>query len=197
MFFWRKKTLFHVEESLPDPEEVKFRFRRRILGLTFIGAVSILAIPIFHTLQADLATQKDLRLFASLLMDSKLLSAQTRNPVSLELSADGSSWKRSLHTHDCHSKASANAEVWPFELQWKLQLKTQAGELVTGNILCVHPLKGVELNDTPIDGGQLLVSAAQIGNDAARLEPSRGVAYVLVSEFGADVQILGQPLAKF
>lgn len=197
MFFWRKKTLFHVEESLPDPEEVKFRFRRRILGLTFLGAVSILAIPIFHTLQADLATQKDLRLFASLLMDTKLLSARTRSPVSLELSADGSAWKRSVHSGDCHSKVTTESETWPFELRWKLQLKTETGELVTGTTLCVHPLKGVELNDSPIGGGQLLVSAAQITNEATEAEPSKGVAYVLVSEFGADVQILGQPLAKF
>jgi hypothetical protein len=185
MLFFRRKTLFHVEESLPDPEELKLRFRRRVLILTFLGFLVVLAIPVARDLRSDLATRRGARLFAEKIIETRLLAARSRNPISLELKPDSQSWKRVFHArggNDCAGGSTGPEELWPSEISWKLQVQREGGETFGGRVLCLHPTLGILLDSVPVENGKLLVTALR-----ADLKDS---AYLLISSFGADLQMI-------
>ena len=185
MPLFRRKTLFHVEETLPDPEELKLRFRRRVLILTFLGFLVVLAIPVARDLRSDLATRKGARLFAETILETRMLAAGSRSPISLELESDSKSWRRVFHTqggNDCASGAIGPDQYFPSEISWKLQVQKEGGETFGGRILCLHPTHGILLDSVPVENGKLLVTAQR-----ADLKES---AYLLISAFGSDLQMV-------
>lgn len=186
MPFFRRKTLFHVEETLPDPEELKLRFRRRVLILTFIGFVAVLAIPVARDLRPDLATRKGAREFAEKLLETRVLAAQSRAPIALELAEDGKSWKRVFHGvgQDCASHVAGPEEIWPSDISWKLQVQKEGGETYGGKALCLHPTLGLLLDSVPVENGKLLVTALR--------DDQKESAYLLISAFGADLQMISR-----
>lgn len=185
MPLFRRKTLFHVEETLPDPEELKLRFRRRVLILTFLGFLAVLAIPVARDMRSDLATRKGARLFAEKILETRLLAANSRNPISLELEPDSKSWRRVFHArggNDCAVGSIGPDEHWPSEISWKLQVQKEGGETFGGRVLCLHPTLGILLDSVPVENGKLLVTALR-----GDLKDS---AYLLISAFGSDLQMI-------
>jgi hypothetical protein len=184
---FRRKTIFHAEESAPDPEELKLRFRRRVLLLTFLGFVAVLAVPVFRELQDDLGTRRQARRFAEEILDARMLASEKRAPVSLELQPDNRTWKRILHNQgtDCTAPPAGQTETWASKASWKVQMETEKGETLAGRSLCLQPLAGLLLDTTPVATGKLLVTAAtDQGNQW------KESAYLLVSQFGAEIEMV-------
>lgn len=185
MPLFRRKTLFHVEETLPDPEELKLRFRRRVLILTFLGFLVVLAIPVARDLRSDLSTRKGARLFAETILETRLLAARSRAPISLEMEPDSKSWRRVFHARgssDCATGNIGPEEYFPSEISWKLQVQKEGGETYGGRVLCLHPTLGILLDSLPVENGKLLVTALR--------EDLKESAYLLVSSFGSDLQMI-------
>lgn len=183
MIFGRKKTIFHVEETLPDPEEVKFRFRRRIMAFSFFGAIGILAVPVLKEMEATFHLKREIREVSEYLLESKKIAIQNRKPVLLELSAEGKSWKRSLSSKEgsCSiSKGSEHHEL-ATELVWTLNLKNSTGETVQRRELCFDPVKGILAGDAILGDSLLLLSASSAGQGGKS-------AYILISRFGDEIQ---------
>jgi hypothetical protein len=185
MLFFRRKTLFHVEASLPDPEELKLRFRRRVLLLTFVGFLVVLTIPVARDLKPDLATRNSTRLFAEKILETRFLASTSRAPISLELEADGHSWKRVFHAQgdDCTIPTAGPEESWSTPtVGWKLQVKKEDGDTYSGRTLCLHPTLGLMIDKVPIGEGKLLVTALR--------ENEKESAYLLLGSYGTDLQTL-------
>jgi len=192
MIFRRKRTIFHVEESLPDPEEIKLRFRRRIMLLSFLGAIGILSIPVLKDLEDSLRIKQELRKLSDYILESKKLAARTRRPVLLTLSEEGRNWSRfqSLKSDSCEVDKRGNApESLQTNFSWSLNLKSQAGESVQSTSLCFHPILGALIGNIVLGDSQLLLSA-RTGDPSAQSE-SYKAAYLLISRSGDEIQFAG------
>ncbi len=183
--FFRRNTIFHAETSTPDSEELKIRFRRRVLALTFLGFLVILGMPVIRTLNSDLAARSSARSLAQVFVETRALAALSRNPVSLTLLTDGKTWERRFHLEgeSCQGSAEGPEQLFPFENVWKIQMKLSSGEAKFGEQICVHPRRGILLGDVPLESGTLLIAANQTQEDFS-------ASYLLFSEYGADVQIV-------
>ncbi len=183
--FFRKNTIFHAERANPDAEELKIRFRRRVLGLTFLGFLLILGVPVVRSIQLDLSARNNARLLAQVFVDSRSLAALSRSPVSLALSTDGKTWERRFHLpgEDCSQLAEGPSQLFLFDNAWKVQMKTSSGESKQGQLICLHPQKGVLLEGEPLQSGALLIATKWDGEE---FNPS----YLLFSEFGSEVQLV-------
>jgi hypothetical protein len=186
---FRRKTIFHAEEALPDPEDLKLRFRRRVLLLTFVGFLVVLGIPEARELRTDFEARAETRRLAEKILETRTLAALARRPVSLRLDDDNHSWRREFHAPGagCGEAAPGARTEWSTaEIAWKLQVQKSGGETVSGRVLCLHPLEGIELDSAPIADGKLLVTASRTLDQTTQKE----AAYLLVSQYGADIQTL-------
>ncbi|RZA08998.1 MAG: hypothetical protein EOP11_03080 [Proteobacteria bacterium] len=186
---FRRKTIFHAEEAMPDPEDIKLRFRRRVLLLTFLGFLTVLAIPEARELKADLEARAETRRLAERILETRTLAALTRQPVSIRLADDNHSWAREYHPAgtDCVGVASGARTEWKTDaVAWKLQVQKPGGETVSGRVLCLHPQAGLELDSLPIAEGKLLITASRTFDETSQKE----AAYLFVSQYGADLQTL-------
>lgn len=189
MLWFRRKTIFHVEESLPDPEELRLRFRRRVLLLSAVVFVGVLSIPVARGLYPDLTARAEARRFALRFLDTRLLASQARAPVSLDLTDDSRGWRQVFHAsaEQCGSAKPGPEAYWRADgLSWKLQGQRENGETFSGRSLCLHPTQGLLLDGVQIGGGKLLVTVLRDGGEASTLP----AAYLLVSQGGAEVQTL-------
>lgn len=186
--FFRRKTIFHVEEAMPDPEELKLRFRRRVLLLTFLGFLVVLAIPVARDMRPDLVARLGTRNFAEKLLETRSLASAHRTPVSLELGDDSHSWKRVFHGagEGCVSPSAGAEEAWDSEVTWKLQVQKEGGETLSGRSLCLHPTLGILLDATPVNGGRLLVTALKQDGEKRWKES----AYLLIGQYGSDLEMV-------
>lgn len=188
MGLFRKSTIFHAEDSLPDPEEIKLRFRRRILLLTFCGFLLVLTIPVVRDLRSNLEARAEARKFSEWMMETRALAGASRNPISLEFDAVSHSWRRIPHASgaDCKTEAAGPVELRPSpDVNWILQMQQAAGETVPVHRICFHPLGGLILDSVPIQEGKLLITVNKEMEDSV-LKP----AYILVTAGGADLQVL-------
>jgi hypothetical protein len=187
MALFRRNTIFHVERSSPDAEDLKLRFRRRVLGLTFFGFLVILGLPVFRDLSTDLVTRNNSRILAEKFIESRAMATSARTPISLTLSADGKSWERNFHldADDCSRPMEGPNEIWGFENHWKIQMKVSNGETKIGTQICLHPRRGILFDNSSLDTGTLLIAANHSGE-----ETSLSSSYLLFSEYGSDLQIV-------
>jgi hypothetical protein len=183
--FFRRNTIFHAETSTPDSEELKVRFRRRVLALTFLGFLVILGLPVIRALNPDLAARSSARILAQVFVETRALASLSRTPVSLTLLADGKTWERRFHLNgdNCQGLVEGPEQVFTFENFWKIQMQVSSGEAKLGEQICVHPRRGILLGDVALENGTLLIAANQTTEDFS-------ASYLLFSEFGADVQIV-------
>ena len=189
MSLFRRKTIFHAEEALPDPEEIKLRFRRRVLLLTFLGFLLVLAIPVARDLKTDLTARAETRKLGERILETRTLAAKARAPVSLELADDNRTWRRVQHGpgERCDNPAPGPRLEWSTEeVSWKLQVQKESGETISGRTLCLHPLAGVELDTDPVGQGKLLVTASKATGGPEQEE----AAYLFVTDYGAEIQAL-------
>ncbi len=190
MSLFRRNTIFHVEESLPDPEELKLRFRRRVLLITLAGFLTVLGAPVVRELRPFLQSRVEARRFAESMLEARTLAAVSRVPVALELDPDGQTWKRKFYTpsESCENEAAGPVATLPVSgLGWKLKAEQGNGESITGTRLCWHPRKGLLLNTVPLANAKLLVSlTAEVLEGAGH----RDLAYLLVTQGGAELQTI-------
>jgi len=189
MALFRKSTIFHVEETLPDPEELKLRFRRRILLCAVLGFLLVLGAPVARDLRSTLRGRAEARRFAEEMLEARTISAISRMPVSLQISADRQGWRRHFHISGeaCGAEAPGPSAVVPtVGARWKLQAQQEDGSAVTGSTLCWHPSKGLLLDSLPLGEGKLLVSLASNEDGAQEKE----LAAVLITQGGAELQTI-------
>lgn len=191
MGLFRRNTIFHAEDALPDPEEIKLRFRRRVLLITLLAFLGVLGAPVVRELQPFLRGRAEARRFAETMQEARWLAAVSRMPVGLELARDGQSWLRRtyLSAESCEREAPGPAVSIPAGgVAWKLQAQKDSGEAVTGSRLCWHPARGLLLNTVPLADAKLLVSLS--GRDEAGAELA--LAQVLVTQGGAEMDTISR-----
>lgn len=190
MGLFRRNTIFHVEESLPDPEEIKLRFRRRALLIAFFGFLLVLGTPVGRDLRPLLHGRVEARHFAEQMVEARTLASRSRTPVTLEISPDGQGWKRKFYSmaEDCNREAPGPVSGVPTPgLSWKLKAEQANGESITGQKLCWHPGKGLLLDTVPLANAKLLVSMAAREEGSSE---SRDLAHLLVTQGGAEIEII-------
>lgn len=192
MGIFRKKTIFHVEESMPDPEELKIRFRRRILLITILGFFIILGVPVIHALKPELRLRNETRILAEKIMEARLYSMQSRSPISLQLEADNQTWKRTFHLPDasnCLSESTGPAEqLEPQGINWNIRLRKENGEELAGRTLCLHPLHGLMLDSTALDNGVIFLTATT-HTESGETTFTKGIGIGL---YGSEITLLNQ-----
>lgn len=192
MRIFRPRTIFHVEDSLPDPEELKLRFRRRILLLTFMGFLIVLGIPVFRDLKGNLEARSEARKFAEWLMETRTQAAVGRLPISVDYDSSTHTWSRIHHApaDNCALEAMGPPEQKiSGAVTWKLQMQQESGETLPAKHICMHPLLGLILDGQPMKEGKLLITASP-ELEAGELESKP--AYLLVTSAGADLQVLSR-----
>jgi|GEM_PF-5198950 len=190
MGLFRRNTIFHVEESLPDPEELKLRFRRRVLMLTVCGFLAVLGAPVVRELRPYLHGRVEARRFAESMLEARTLASKARVPVSLEIDPGGQTWKRKFYapSSGCEKETAGPVAALPASgVIWKLKAEQENGESVTGHKLCWHPDKGLLLDTVPLANAKLLVSLA---GETSEGGPAQDLAYVLVTLGGAELQTI-------
>lgn len=186
MPIFKRNTIFHAEEALPDPDDLKLRFRRRVLFLALVGFLVILGFPVFRELAVPLHLRDETRAFAERLLETRLLASANRAPVSLELGSNSMVWHRAVFAKNstCGTEAVGPSEQWVSNnLTWNFKLQKENGETISGRSLCLHPQKGLLLDSFPIGDGKLLVTVKASQDDTQ-------TAHLLVSSHGADIQTL-------
>lgn len=188
MALFRRSTIFHAEEALPDPEELKHRFRRRVLLFTFLGFLLVLGTPVARDLRADLNARAEARRFAEQMLTARTLATASRLPVSMRFIPESQAWQRSLHSlgDSCTTEVYGPSSLIPLEGSWKLLAQQENGTALTGQVLCWHPTRGLLLDATPLGEGKLLVSL--MARDDAN--PDHKLASVLVTQAGAEFQTI-------
>lgn len=190
MRLFRKKTIFHVDEALPDPEEIKWRFRRRIFFSTCIGVALLLGIPVFRDIRPYLQAKQEARKLASLLYDTRLLAARNRTAMLLELVDESKNlWRRSAASSGCAERLPGVSEEFSFpKALWQISAQ-EAGskEVHSASALCFDPLKGLFADKTPLqENGRLLISARP--EDGSPSDPKNPK--LLLTNFGAELYFL-------
>lgn len=189
MGIFRRSTIFHAEDALPDPEDLKLRFRRRVLLITLLAFLGVLGAPVVRDLQPYLRGRSEARRFALAMLEARTLAASSRMPVGLELGKDGQSWLRKAYqtADNCEKEAPAPVSLMASEgISWKLQAQQENGEAFSGTRLCWHPQKGLLLHTVPLANAKLLVSLA--GKDETGAELS--LAQLLVTKGGAEMETI-------
>lgn len=192
MRLFRPRTIFHVEDSLPDPEELKLRFRRRILLLTFIGFLIVLGIPVFRDLRGNLEARAEARRFAEWLVESRTQAAVGRIPVSVDYLPAEHSWMRVHHApgENCSLEAMGPPERQASgTVNWKLQVQQETGETLPAVHICLHPQNGMMLDGVAMKDSKLLITASP---EQLPGEAEGKPAYLLITDAGADLQVLSR-----
>jgi hypothetical protein len=189
MSLFRRKTIFHAEEAMPDPEEIRLRFRRRVLLIALLGFLLVLGIPVARDIQSDLHARAGTRKLAEQILESRTLAAKGRAPVSFTLSEDNHTWRREFHAvgETCAKSAEGPVGQWETgDVVWKIQGRKANGEGINGRTLCLNPSKGLELDSMPLDDGKLMITGSRKDESGAMSE----AAFLFVSEYGANIQAL-------
>jgi hypothetical protein len=190
MSLFRRNTIFHVEETLPDPEELKLRFRRRVLLCATLGFLLVLGAPVARDLRPNLRARAEARRFAERMIRARTLAAEARVPVGLELSNDRKDWDQKLFAYgdSCGNESPSPKEHLSAEgVVWKLQAQQDNGTSMSGHLLCWHPGRGLLLDSTPLDQGKLLVTLSLAPEEG---QPEQEMASVLVTQGGAELQTI-------
>lgn len=191
MALFRKKLIFQADDALPDPEELKFRFSRRILFTTLLGALCLLGFPVLRDLRPYFAAKTQARRFAQIILDCRLLATRERKSVALEMDpSDAHRWIRSLRkTADhCETPSSAGEEVIaPEGVRWELRYKAEeSAEVRSASHLCFHPIEGLFAEGASLQQGHLLVAAF---SEADELNRS---AKILLTDGNAEINFLSE-----
>jgi hypothetical protein len=190
MSLFRRNTIFHVEESIPDPEEIRVRRHRRILFCAVIWFVTLLGVPMAHELRPNIHARAEARRFAERMLQARTLASEARAPVGFELGADKQSWLQVnyLAGDTCTNEASGPHSPFSSEgISWKLQAQQENGNPLTGHRLCWHPGRGLLLDSVPLENGKLLVTLSGAPEEGA---PEQVLASVLVTQGGAEMQTI-------
>ncbi len=193
MFPFRKRLIFQVDEAMPDPEELKFRFRRRVLLLTLLGALCLLGFPVLRELRPYFSAKLTARRFAQVLLDSRLMAIQNRKPIVLEMDPqDAHRWIRTVHESDDHCEAAPRLpaeNISTDDVHWELRYQNADSEEVRStNKLCFHPTLGLVINGSPLNQGRLLVS----GFPENAENPQKRSAKLLLSSAGDEIDYLSE-----
>jgi len=190
MSLFRRNTIFHVEETIPDPEELKLHFRRRILLCALVGLLAVLGTPVARDLRPNLHARAEARRFVERMLNARTFAAQTRTPVGFELSADRQSWLQVNYANGeaCSMESSGPPSRFAADgFSWKLQAQQENGAALTGHKLCWHPAKGLLLDSSPLDSGNLLITLMGSGEEGGA---EQDLASVLVTQGGAELQTI-------
>lgn len=189
MGLFRRSTIFHVEETLPDPEELKLRFRRRVLLSALLGFLLVLGIPVARDLRPILKARAEARRFAEEMIRMRLVAGVSRVPLSQEISSDRQGWIEIFHvpSESCAQESTGPHPVFRSEgFLWKAQAQRENGETLAVRSLCWHPQKGLLVNSSPIDNGKLLLSLGMTEEGASEKE----LASILVTQSGTELQTI-------
>jgi hypothetical protein len=189
---FRKRVLFRVEETLPDPEEQKWTFRRRILLIALLVAIGILGVPVYEDRAPHLRTLKEARTLAGTILETRLYSMQHRVAVSLHLdSTDRRSWTRVFHSGaECTDIDTIPKQKFILQHSvWRIQPIAESSEATKEvHSLCFHPWKGLLIDGIAVENARVAVQ----GYPEEDIETQRTdrVAQLLLEQNGAAVTIL-------
>jgi hypothetical protein len=147
MAFKREYVMFRADASAPDPDQEKFRFRRRVLFLCVMGVIVLLAIPVFKDRLPALNAHKEAKLFIQKLYEAKLVSQKSGHAFHFSLDRQNfSQWTFSQSKADCKGpEIESTKEVFLTEnFSWRIVAHSNTGEnTIDVQTLCFDPRMGL------------------------------------------------------
>jgi hypothetical protein len=185
--FFRKRTIFHIEDNAPEEEELRKRFRRRVLFLGLIFFLTLTAAPMVTSMVVDFQAMSEIRKVAQMIQRVREVSMTERVAVQVEWLPERQEWGlyRTASGESCAVARKGPPE--PFSnsgIQWKFRLKLVSGEAVEGKTICFDPKAGLALDGYAVEKGTLLLTAA------LQQQPSMEAGYILLGDYGSEVQLL-------
>lgn len=161
--------MFRADPEAPEPEELKRRFRARVMRLTLLGCVVLLAIPVTRDRIPAIESARAARLFAEFAAESEYLVALNRAPVLLTLDKSAQTWKRLLLPAGAKDCSHAEESHTPAQ---SMEFPAFRWEILSGtkhlNSICFHPLTGPSVEGA--DAETLLVTVSPLEDLAQNRE---------------------------
>jgi hypothetical protein len=170
IFGFRKKVIFDVEDSLPDPIEQKFRFRRRVMRFTFLGALVLLAIPVTRDRLPSMHAATAARQMADLVLESRLQATKNRSAVVLRLNSRREWEQIFLNTEQCEPLTASQTPIRKVTMPKVLWAAEWSQKEISK--ICFHPTKGLLLDSSP-QGTEALKITASPEDDTDRTDRAR------------------------
>lgn len=190
MLFKRDRVMFKADISLPDPELLKFQFRRRVFFLALVGATLLLGIPVLRDRLPALATDKEIRHLAQWILEIRLESQRTHTSYALSLDENSSQlWTRLEYPVG----ASCEKDPAPVPPQvrsstgfsWRILLQGEAPKDV--HKLCFDPLQGLLVDGTPVgDQSVAIVVGPAADKESGRLDRLK---HLVLSQQGSSLEL--------
>ena len=183
MSIFRRNIIFRAEMAA-DPDEPRWRFRRRMVVLAVFVAIFFLGIPVFRERMPAGRAAKAARIFAQDLMDSRLLVAQSRKAVMLHLDKRSKQfWEREASVKlDCTSMGHGALveHLGTTGVVWRALLDGKDIEQ-----LCYHPFDGLLVDSQPLKGRSLFILVGP--EEDLRLNRTDRIHYITVKNYGSDI----------
>ena len=178
IFHFNKKVIFDVEDSLPDPIEQKFRFRRRIMGITFLGALVLLAIPVINDRIPAVKAANATRNMAQSILDAQVQAANSRHAVFLQLNAHKEWEIFFLNTDSCKSTTQSAAQshtppqrIFSEKILWKMKLNEK--EISS---ICFQPAQGLFVDSQALQNQEIKITVTpEEDADSNRMDRMRKI----------------------
>lgn len=197
LFPWRRRALFHVSDAPLDPDELRLRFRMRVLKISFLVGMATLGYPVLLGKQESFRTDREARRFMEVLLEARLQSSTRRTPIGLQL-VDHNSWQITEYpgSEDCDANSPNRVMKEKFsqdEMTWRplfLENGNTTGIGADVSQICFHPVRGLLVDSKPLESGWLYLLVAPKTEMAANNQEQ--IRQVVLTNFGSEIQV-GKP----
>lgn len=157
---FKKHVMFKVEHGNADPEAEKWRFRRRVLALAFLGALILLSIPVIKDRSPSINTKAQTRKFAEWILDIRSLAKLNNKAVKINFSQN--SWQASSFKSGTQCQREileTNLNHFEFEniSTQLLMVNAEAGSKQSVTEICFEPRMGIFVDGHELASKSLVV----------------------------------------
>lgn len=158
---FRRQRIFRQSEIPQDPEDIKLRFRRTVVIISFFIALIIISIPIFRYRQPAFRSLSHARHLANLIMNTRTVAGENRTETGVRLVGENRWVSFSLPKEsNCEppETISPSQELIQPDSTWRILFLPKYAEDGIGRevtTVCFHPQQGVVADGEPIAEGWL------------------------------------------
>ena len=170
MKIFQRKTIFHTERIAPSLEELKFRFRKRVMLFSFLGFIALMGFPVTKSLIPELFAYLDLNHLTLELLKTRSLAIQSRTPYLMELNSAGTEWSISPRQGlRCEESSYGPHQIWKISRTvWGLERRFE-GQWKEAKKICIHPSEGIFIDSTPMGEEEIHLSGTAETSERGRV----------------------------
>lgn len=194
LFKWRDRAIFRVTAAPLDADEIRLRFRKRVVRLSFLIGIAILAFPILKEKRAIFQTDREVRRVERAVIDARMRAAELRHPTGLEL-IGRDSWQVTEYpgadTCDASFAGQVKLEkIEQSEITWRPLFLDKGDTSGIGSDIsrfCFHPVLGVLVDSKALDLGWIYLLVAP--KDEALANNKDYIRQLVISNSGSEISI--------